>query len=76
MKNATASKLKQLAEAEGFSDPLDLLENAVTDSVVTGICTNDGCDYTCDVEPDSTSGYCENCGTNTVSSCLVLAGVI
>ena len=39
-------------------------------------CTNPDCDYTTEVEPDSSSGYCEICGTQTVQSCLVLAGMM
>jgi len=41
-----------------------------------GICTNDGCDYTTDVEPDQDRGWCEVCGTNLVKSAPVLAGII
>jgi hypothetical protein len=69
-------KLETLAEFEGFADTQDFCEAFVMECVVPGICSNPLCDYTCNVEPDSTSGYCEVCGTNTVVSCLVLAGVI
>ncbi len=68
-------KLKQLAEIEGMGE-MELLEEATFDSVAAGICINDGCDYTCGVEPDSSSGWCEVCETGTVTSCLVLAGLI
>lgn len=70
------TKLDQLAEAEGFSDYMDLLEEFSIDSVCPGICMNPECDYTTEVEPDCTAGHCEVCGTNTVKSGMILAGVI
>lgn len=76
MPNLDDPKLKKLAELEGFSDPQDLLEANIVDSVCPGICCNEGCDYTTEVEPDSDSGYCEECETNTVKSAMILAGVI
>jgi len=69
-------KLRQLAESEGYSSISAFLEACVTDSVCMGICMNDGCDYTTDVEPDQDAGYCEVCSTGTVKAGLVLAGLI
>jgi hypothetical protein len=69
------SKLEELADACGMSVD-ELLESAAIDSVVPGICTNDGCDYTAEYEPDQDAGWCEECDTGTVASALVLAGVI
>ncbi len=71
-----ASKLAVLMEIEGYDDSLSFLEEVSTDSVCPGICINPDCDYTTSVEPDSRSGYCEECGTQTVRSALVLAGII
>ena len=68
-------KLATLAEAVG-KDSDDMLADATYDSVADGICTNPGCTYTTTVEPDQAHGHCEVCGTQTVSSCLVLAGMI
>jgi hypothetical protein len=34
------------------------------------------CDYATEVEPDQDRGWCESCGTNTVKSALILAGLI
>ena len=70
------SKLEQLTNYEGYDDDLAMLERAMFDGVAPGICTNEGCDYTCTVEPDSDEGWCEECETNTVTSCLMLAGII
>lgn len=53
-----------------------MLNEATYDSIAKGICMNPGCDYTTQVEPDQDSGHCENCGTYTVQSCLVIAGLI
>jgi hypothetical protein len=70
------AKLQRLAELEGFETVDEMFDAAVSDSVCPGICINPGCDYTADIEPDQRKGYCENCGTQTVQSCLVLAGLI
>jgi hypothetical protein len=67
--------LAKLAEIEGTSVE-ERLEQGVLDGVVKGICTNPGCEYTTDVEPDQDRGWCEACNTNTVKSALVLAGII
>jgi hypothetical protein len=69
-------KLGQLVELEGYASPDELLEAAALDSVSPAICTNENCDYTAEMEPDQERGYCEVCGTNTVASALVLAGLI
>lgn len=70
------AKLLQLIEIEGFESEDALLAAAVADSVCPAICMNDDCDYTCEMEPDQDRGYCEVCGTNTVASALILAGLI
>lgn len=70
-----ANKLKKLCEIEGMSED-EILNSATFDSECYGICINDGCDYTCECEPDAYNNYCESCGTKTVKSCLVLAGMI
>lgn len=54
----------------------ELLESASIGSVVPGICTNDGCDFTTEYEPDQDAGWCEECDTETVASALILAGII
>jgi hypothetical protein len=69
-------KLDQLVELEECTSRDELLEAAALDSVSPAICTNEHCDYTAEMEPDQDCGYCEACGTNTVASALVLAGVI
>ena len=57
-------------------DRMELIEEATFDSIAQGICTNEGCDYVTEVEPDSSTGYCEICKTRTVKSVLVLEGLI
>jgi ssDNA-binding Zn-finger/Zn-ribbon topoisomerase 1 len=69
------TKLERLADEEGL-DVDEMLEKATFDSIAPGICTNPDCNYTTTVEPDQTEGWCEDCQTNTVQSCLVLAGII
>ena len=81
MANSSAAQMRQakldrLVESEGYDNLDNLLAAAVADSVSPGICMNDGCDYTAEMEPDQDRGWCEACGTNTVASALVLAGII
>lgn len=71
-----SAKLDELVDAEGFDSLDNLLLAVISDSVSPGICMNTGCRYTTEVEPDQNQGYCESCGTQTVKSALVLAGVI
>jgi hypothetical protein len=71
----TMNKAEQLESVVG-EDIMTLAERATFDSVATGICMNEGCDYTTEVEPDASEGHCEECRTPTVMSCLVLLGII
>ncbi len=71
-----ANKLMKLCQIEGYKSPYDLIEAVGHDSVCPAICMTEGCDYTAEMEPDQTEGYCEACGGNTVVSALVLAGLI
>ena len=71
-----ASKLMKVCEAEGFATIDDLIALSVADSVCPAICMTEGCDYTTEMERDQDAGYCEACGSNTVTSALVLAGLI
>jgi hypothetical protein len=41
-----------------------------------GICTNPDCNYTTEVEPDQTGGWCEECDERSVVSALILAQII
>ena len=67
--SAKAAKLMKLCDAAGFNCIDDLLAASIT-------CMTESCDYTTEMEPDQTEGYCEACGGNTVVSVLVLAGII
>jgi hypothetical protein len=70
------AKLMKLCDIEGFDSLDDLLQAAVTDSVCPAICMTEGCDYTTEMEPDQDRGFYEVCGGQTVTSALVLAGLI
>jgi hypothetical protein len=70
------AKLRTLADTEGFETIEALLEASARDSVSPSICTNPECDYTCEMEPDQDSGWCEECDENTMASALILAGLI
>jgi hypothetical protein len=71
-----AAKLMKLCEAEGFKSLDDLLGLSVSNSVCPAICMTEGCDYVTEMEGDQDEGYCDVCGGNTVTSALVLAGLI
>jgi hypothetical protein len=75
LSNKTA-KLMRLCEIEGFRTIEEILFASSTDSVCPAICMTEGCDYTAEMEPDQDQGYCEACGGNTLTSALVLAGLI
>jgi hypothetical protein len=70
------AKLMRLCEIEGFRNIEEILFASITDSVCPAICMTEGCDHTAEMEPDQDQGYCEACGGNTVTSALVLAGLI
>jgi len=73
------TKMETLLEIEGFAGKVDEFCREFTFGPypgVPGICMNPGCDYTTQVEPDSNSGWCEICETNTVASGFILLGVI
>ena len=69
-------KIDALCEIEGIG-MADLADIAI-DSVSPGICMNEGCDYTIDVEPDQTEGWCEECDEGTVKSIteLIIEGFL
>jgi hypothetical protein len=69
-------KLAKLLEIEGYDDIVPLAEAVLSDSVSPAICTNEGCSFTCEMEPDQDRGWCDECGTNSMASALVLAGLI
>jgi len=69
-------KLAKLQEVEGFDTLEAMLEQATFDSVSPAICMNEGCDYTCEMEPDQRRGWCDECRTNSMKSALILAGLI
>ena len=37
---------------------------------------NPSCSYTTEMEPDQDAGFCEECGTQTVKSAPILAGLM
>ena len=74
MSNAK-EKLDTLAADWGYQSPLDMIES-IGLLASPAICMNDDCDYTTDIEPDNSRGWCECCNTNTVASALMLAGYI
>jgi len=65
-----------LAQQYGM-DPWGLVEAYANESVVPAICTSLDCEeYSEELEPDCV-GFCNYCGeSNTMVSCMVLAGVI
>lgn len=69
-----SESLKKLMGEYGCDDLDQLLEVSLFDAIAPGICIK--CGYTTEVEPDCSNGYCEECGTGTVKSALVLANVI
>ena len=71
-----AAKLARLVEIEGYDSVDGLMEAVFSDAVSPAICMNEGCDFTCEMEPDQDAGHCEECGTNIMTAAPVLAGLI
>ena len=65
------NKLETLSEIEGLSVE-EMMGIGVTDGGCPSICMNEGCDATYDYEPDSTTGWCDACETNSVKSAIEL----
>ena len=70
------AKLSKLVEIEGYESVEALLQAVLGDSVSPAICMNEGCDYTCEMEPDQRRGWCDECRTNSMKAAPVLAGLI
>jgi hypothetical protein len=70
------ANLAKLVELEGYDGLEELLEAVFSDAVSPAICMNEGCDFTCEMEPDQDAGYCEECHTNTMKAAPVLAGIV
>jgi hypothetical protein len=70
------AKLAKLIEIEGCENVEQLLEAVFSDAVSPAICMNEGCDYTCEMEPDQERGWCDECRTNSMKAAPVLAGII
>lgn len=69
-------KLLQLEKLTGVSI-MGMLEEATEEGVAKAICINPACNNVMEeVEPDVSNGECRECGTKTIQSCLVLAGLI
>lgn len=75
-KNVTMTgKLQEIANVYGMS-VAEFLDSHALEDVVPGICMNEGCDFVIEYEPDQKEGWCEECGTNSVTSALVLGGIL
>jgi hypothetical protein len=70
------NKLAKLIEIEGYDTVEQRMEAVFSDAVSPAICMNEGCDFTCEMEPDQDAGYCEECHTNTMAAAPILAGLI
>ena len=69
------TKLELLAIDNGFNDSVKMLTECCMRSTVPAICMNENCDATYEYEPDQDKGWCEECGTKSVQSCLIIAGL-
>ena len=70
------AKLAELVKTEGYDSSDELLEAVFSDAVSPAIYMNEGCHFTCEMEPDQNAGYCEECRTNTMTAAPLLAGLL
>jgi hypothetical protein len=75
-KSLRETKLAKLLEIEGYDSIEALMEAVFSDSVSPAICMNPDCDYVCEMEPDQTEGWCDECRTNAMMAAPILAGLI
>ena len=68
-------KLALLVEQWGLTED-QFVQAYAFESVVPGICMAEDCEYSTDVEPDQTVGWCADCDAQSVTSGLVLAGMV
>lgn len=69
-------KLTELLEAEGYTSLDEFILVNDTDERVPGICGNFACSFTKDVHRDERHGWCDRCGTESVTSGLVIAQML
>lgn len=67
-------KLEQLAEEYGYHVE-EFLEEKRKEELVPGICIRRGCFFIEEYGPEEDAGHCDECGTATVVSGLVLAQI-
>jgi hypothetical protein len=53
------AKLAKLIDIQGYESIEALMEAVFSDSVSPAICMNEGCDFTCEMDPDQDAGYCD-----------------
>lgn len=70
------SKARLLATEYGYSTVTDMCNEYVFESIVPGICMNEGCDASYEYEPCQRSGWCECCETYSVESILSIMNLI
>ncbi len=70
-------KMDTLCDIEGITEEDDF-GRIMVDSVSPGICMNDDCDYSTEVEPDQRVGWCEECQDGTVMALteMVMEGIL
>ena len=69
-------KLVTLARQEFETTPEELFRLIGIATVVPGICMQPGCDFVTEVAGDEEDGWCEECGTSTCTSALLLAELV
>jgi hypothetical protein len=74
MSHSGALGLDVLALCHGFADRHDMVESCLLDSVCPALCTY--CGYSEELEPDAEDCTCSECQRNTLTSALVLMGVM
>lgn len=72
----TSERAKELLEALAESTDPDVVfafvEAQIIDSIVPCICANGDCGFSTELESDLREGYCEDCETHSVISCIEL----
>ena len=71
-----SEKLRTLTNSEGYKTVEDMLTTQGLEGTVPAICMEIDCDYTTNMEPDQTMGWCPQCKKWTMVSMLKLADIL
>lgn len=68
-------KINKLCQEWGYISYINMMKDYQPENMSPGICMNENCNFTDDVEHDQSNGFCEVCEEKTVASIFAIIGV-